>query len=252
MNLVAVAIAEIGQDLDQSSRSQVVTQVHITQTGQADAGQHHAANGFAIIGKELSREHAVERFRERVDEEFTARSDNDLKNLLDDRIQHAERMVKVIDHKDGGTLKHVFYIQNRNGKTNLAVVVIDQSRVGRCVTVLDENMFDQNILNKSWTLPAEKLENRPFESLSVVTTVPNPSSSTPSFTPGPTQRDLEAAAIRHANALRKETMLARHILGLEDALAEAKRELESAKDESARAWHELDQIINSPAPTKEK
>lgn len=89
--------------------------------------------------------HALQRFRERVDEEFAARSDADLGNLLDERIVHAERSTAItdLDHVDVPTV--VYEIPNRSGAMYYAIV-----REDFVVTVLDEHMLEVNFTNGRW------------------------------------------------------------------------------------------------------
>lgn len=89
--------------------------------------------------------HAVERFRERVDEEFTARSNADLGNLLDERVQSAQSHQTVEDLRNLECTTRVFLIENRDGRTYYAVV-----RDETIVTVLDEKMLNLNFENGSW------------------------------------------------------------------------------------------------------
>jgi len=48
--------------------------------------------------------HAVERYRERVDVEFQARDDQDLGNMLDEKLQHPERAKREVERLEAEKL----------------------------------------------------------------------------------------------------------------------------------------------------
>jgi hypothetical protein len=83
-------------------------------------------------------EHAVERFRERVDEEFRHRDDNDLANLLDERLGYAEHTYQVHDPRAPQAVTTLRSVACRNA-TYYAVV-----RDETAVTLLDEQMVHNN------------------------------------------------------------------------------------------------------------
>lgn len=89
--------------------------------------------------------HAIERFRERVDEEFTSRSDGDLGNLLDERVKHSEDRTVVTDLAECDQPTIVHAISNRNGKRYYAIV-----RDMSVITVLDEHMLELNFSSGRW------------------------------------------------------------------------------------------------------
>jgi hypothetical protein len=88
-------------------------------------------------------DHAVERFRERVDEEFRHRDDTDLANLLDERISYAEHNYQVHDHRAPQAVTTLRSVACRNA-TYYAVV-----RDETAVTLLDETMARNNF--DPWT-----------------------------------------------------------------------------------------------------
>lgn len=107
--------------------------------------------------------HAIERFRERVDEEFAHRPDVDLGNLLDERIRQAdaEEITDTVGVKDGSPAM-VYRIQNRSGAQSYYAIV----RNNIVVTVLDESMLEKNFATGAWLRP--KTINRPFAGLAAL------------------------------------------------------------------------------------
>jgi hypothetical protein len=84
-------------------------------------------------------EHAMLRFRERVEEEFLHRSDDDLADLLNDRIRAAVLSCEVVDPRDPGTPTTLHLFETRTGARLVAVV-----RDKTVVTVLDDWMARNN------------------------------------------------------------------------------------------------------------
>lgn len=89
--------------------------------------------------------HAIERFRERVDEEFSARSDGDLGNLLDERVRVATDKTVITDLEECDRPTFVHAITNRDGKIYYAIV-----RDLTVVTVLDQEMLEVNFSSGRW------------------------------------------------------------------------------------------------------
>lgn len=83
--------------------------------------------------------HAMERFRERVEEEFSARSDDDLADLLNDRLRVAAIVREVTDPREPEVPTTLYLFESRTGARQVAVV---RSLV--VVTVLDEWMARNN------------------------------------------------------------------------------------------------------------
>lgn len=98
--------------------------------------------------------HAIERFRERVDEEFRHRDDDDLGNLLDERIAHAESNYEVRDPRAPDEITTLRSVACRH-TTYWAVI-----RASTVVTVLDEEMAKNNF-NGQWAT----VLNTPFAAL---------------------------------------------------------------------------------------
>jgi hypothetical protein len=143
--------------------------------------------------------HALDRFRERVDEDVKARSNFDVGNLLDEKVRQATYVQTVRDPHAPELITKLHEIEVRSG-TYYAVV-----REDAVVTVLDEEMVKTNFKMANWK-PAL---NSPFtrETLSAVQPVPSaarkPSptlASTPP--PVPVQSPLEATGIAYAQALK--------------------------------------------------
>ena len=98
--------------------------------------------------------HAIDRFRERVDEEFRHRDSDDLANLLDDRVHHAETTYEVRDPRAPDEITTLRSVGCRHA-TYYAVV-----RNDTVVTVLDEDMARNNF-NGQWAT----VMNTPFKAL---------------------------------------------------------------------------------------
>lgn len=81
----------------------------------------------------------MERFRERVEEEFSARSDDDLADLLNDRLRVAAIVREVTDPREPEVPTTLYLFESRTGARQVAVV---RSLV--VVTVLDEWMARNN------------------------------------------------------------------------------------------------------------
>jgi hypothetical protein len=125
----------------------------------------HYARQFVVSA------HAIQRFRERVEKEHIAYSDQDLGNLLDERIKHAERHQTVIDTRNVEAVTRVFELQRRDESVYYAVV-----RDMTVVTILDAAMLQVNFDNGSWkTGPM----NMPFNRASLRGVVPEVSAIKP-------------------------------------------------------------------------
>lgn len=84
-------------------------------------------------------EHALLRFRERMEEEFLHRDDVDLSALLNERIHAAVLSREVIDPREPGIPTKLHLFESRSGKRSVAVV-----RDKTVVTVLDDWMAQNN------------------------------------------------------------------------------------------------------------
>jgi len=205
--------------------------------------------------------HALDRFRERVDEEFRHRDDIDLGNLLDERLRHPEHQYTVRDPRAPGEITYLYEIVMRQNGT-FYVVVRDET----AITVLDPAMAQRNFA-EAWT----PTMNTPFNNESLkkvmhqVQTTPPKIKLTPKdqtilrgdLPPSPPSNaeialpvrgtgrqltPLEVAGMRHARALRqhhdREVTLAR----AKRAVVDAELALQEAHVERAAALQELTEL----------
>lgn len=98
--------------------------------------------------------HALERFRERVDEAFRHRDDSDLGNLLDERVCHAESTYEVRDPREPEAITTLCSV--RCHRETCYAVIRDQT----VITVLDEQMAQNNFAGQ-WS----PVLNTPFAKL---------------------------------------------------------------------------------------
>jgi hypothetical protein len=194
--------------------------------------------------------HAIERFRERVDEEHFARPDHDLMNLLDERIQSASRKQDVIDHSYKGTLSTIYFVESRKGQGSLAVV-----RDNTCVTLLDEDMLEVNCAKKTWSMPM----NTPFKDALAGVSAPRRLTPKPEAVaqavaagrivapPSPTVDPVAVAGAAHGRAMLAEAAASVRVLAAERELDEARVALETARDDKAKAEHALREAVNTAA-----
>src|SRR5262249_35424586 len=84
-------------------------------------------------------EHAMLRFRERVEEEFMHRGDDDLADLLNERVRAAVLSCEVVDPRVPGVPTRLHLFETRTGMRMVAVV-----RDKTVVTVLDDWMARNN------------------------------------------------------------------------------------------------------------
>lgn len=132
-------------------------------------------------------EHAMIRFRERVEEEFLHRSDDDLSDLLNERIRNAALAREVVDPREPSipTMLHLF--ESRTGLKLVAVV-----RDKTVVTVLDDWMarnnypgWEEGSVNLPSSAPLAASIGDKIRALSIVPSPPAlPSPPSPSSTPG--------------------------------------------------------------------
>lgn len=181
-----------------------------------DRAPNHYKRKFSIS------RHAIERFRERVDEEFVARSDGDLGNLLDEKLCHPEAQFQVHDHRAPDSLTQLYGISTRRSGTFFVVVRDDTA-----VTVLDEDMAKKNFA-ENWkptmNTPFVDLRKKIKPVVSVRPTQPMPVAAPAMIADG----DVAAAGARYALALKEQRAC---LLALERAkttLAEAEAALDKA------------------------
>lgn len=157
------------------------------------------------VRKHTISHHALERFRERVDEDVKCRSNYDIGNLLDEKICQAANVYTVRDPRAPEAITKLHEIDLRSG-TYYAVV-----RDETAVTVLDEAMVKDNYSLENWkptlnapftkdalrsiqAMPLRKLT--PIDEAIMRGDLPPPKPSPPASTP------LEAAGVEYARALR--------------------------------------------------
>lgn len=175
--------------------------------------------------------HAMERFRERVDEEFRHRDDEDLANLLDDRICHAEHSYEVRDPRAPEEITTLFTVECRSA--TYYAVVRDQT----VVTVLDEAMAQNNFAGQ-WS----PVMNAPFAVLRGLK-IPPPA-PTPPPTPAPvaSPTPIDEAGIAYARARKRQRACEDTIAALRtelDRATEALREATLAVDETHQRLMDL-------------
>ncbi len=138
-------------------------------------------------------DHALARFRERVDEEFRHRDDLDLGNLLDAKLRQAEFRYTVRDPRAPNEITQLYSVACRRA-TFYAVV-----REVTAVTVLDEQMAKNNF-SGVWT----NVLNAPFaDALKDVKPAAPPPGRLGVAAPAATTPDpVEVAGIAYARALK--------------------------------------------------
>jgi hypothetical protein len=168
-------------------------------TGSKDMGMANKAPEARYVRKYNISTHALERFRERVEEDMKCRSNFDIGNALDEKVKQSRQHHTVRDPRAPEEVTKLHEIEVRSG-TYYAVV-----RNDTVVTVLDETMVKTNFEMANW----KPTMNAPFtrESLQAVqpATLPRkPAPVTPVATapPAPVQSLLEAAGAAYAVALR--------------------------------------------------
>jgi len=154
-------------------------------------------------------EHAIERFRERVDEEFRHRNDNDLGNLLDERLGYAEFNYQVLDHRAPEAVTTLRSVACHHA-TYYAVV-----RDETVITVLDEAMARNNF--EAWT-PVLITANGP----KILPAPPPPrQASLPAPAPAPSTEDPIAAVTEDPRTEVEVEVTTTSPPTAEDPLAEA-------------------------------
>lgn len=176
--------------------------------------------------------HAIERFRLRVDEEFKARTDDDLANLLDERIRVSKDRREIIDRSYNNTVSQLVGFENRKGETTYAVI-----RENTCVTVLTPDIVEGNFKSGQWHVPM----NTPF------------AAALENYKPGAPARPPAPAAVRDQHLERqRETLvnslggdLARAELDLARATSRhqaAERDCIAAADAKALATRKVQEV----------
>lgn len=170
-------------------------------------------------------EHAIERFRERAEKEHQARSDDDLGNLLDERIRFAEKSETFFDTREPDDVTAAVQVTRHDGTHFYAVI-----RENVVVTVLDEEMFDMNFAKGLWT--RERPERpEPVAAPAVVSkTGPQPLVGR-SSTLAEAAMNLASSKVEAAKADRDLQIAQRLVVARTEALARAKERVIAAETE---------------------
>lgn len=200
-----------------------------------DRGQHQTYRRKFTISA-----HAIERYRERVDVEFRARDDQDLGNMLDEKLQHPESKQTIRDPKAPEEITQLYEIVMRTGSNYYVVMRNDTA-----VTVLDPSMVKTNFAEGTW----KSALNTPFTGNALkkiqaagprrLTQVeqavargdilpPSKEITLPTHGTTPTFSPLELAGMANARALKR-------CRDVEVALERAKREVERLEVEKLTA-----------------
>ena len=117
-------------------------------------GMANKAPESRYVRKHNISHHALERFRERVEEDVKCRSNHDISNLLDEKICQATQVYTVRDPRAPEAITKLHAIELRSG-TYYAVV-----REGTAVTVLDETMVKDNYSMENCIAYAQALKHK--------------------------------------------------------------------------------------------
>lgn len=206
--------------------------------------------------------HALERFRERVDEEFRYRDDIDLGNLLDEKLKHPESKHTVRDPRAPEEVTQLYEIVMRSG-ANYYVVMRNET----AITVLDPDMAQRNFA-ESWkptlntpfnndTLKkalhdvqvAGRVKLTPIDEAVLRGDVPPKMESVevalPAHGSGIELTPLERAGLEHARALRRKHEAQLAVDVARRGLAEAERALLDADAACEKARLALFETVES-------
>lgn len=201
------------------------------------------------------REHAIERFRERVDEEYRCRSDHDLGNVLDEKLKQAMRRFSVDDPRAPGKLTILVEIETR---TNTFYVV---TRGIAAITVLDPSMAKTNFavwtpLDERGNFVADVQATPPRLSFTPIDQArlrgdvlpalpPTSEIALPSYGSAPEFTLLEKAGLAHARALKRHKDCELAVTRTKQTLVKAEADLEEAKTALATAATELLEAVDA-------
>jgi hypothetical protein len=190
----------------------------------------HHKRSFAIS------KHAIDRFRERVDEEFRHRDDDDLGNLLDERVRHAESNYQVRDPRAPDEITTLRSVACKHA--TYWAVIRDQT----VVTVLDEEMARNNFQGQ-WAV----VLNTPFAALrDLKLSVAPPAASVPKPVPAPAPEvpadPLAEAGVAYARARKRKHACAENVARLQAELERADVELRDAMLAVEEARRHLDDL----------
>jgi hypothetical protein len=197
-------------------------------------GMANKAPEARYVRKHNISHHALERFRERVEEDVKCRSNHDVSNLLDEKICQATNVYTVRDPRAPEAITKLHEIDLRSGTYYVVV------RDGTAVTVLDATMVKDNYSLENWkpTLNApftkdalRSIQATPPRKLTLTDEaimrgdLPPPKPVAPSASePSP----IEAAGIAYAQALKHKNDCELAVLRARDGLAQAETTLQDA------------------------
>ena len=180
--------------------------------------------------------HAIDRFRERVDEEFRHRNDDDLGNLLDDRVRHAESNYQVRDPRAADAITTLRSVACKH--ETLWAVIREQT----VVTVLSEEMARNNFQDQ-WAV----VLNTPFAALRdlklpVVAPPPKPAPAPAAVTTAAPADPLAEAGVAYARARKRKHACAEAVARLTAELERADVELREAALAVEETRRHLDEL----------
>jgi hypothetical protein len=214
-------------------------------------GMAHRAPDPRYNRKHVVSHHALERFRERVEEDLKARPNSDLSNLLDEKVCQATNVYTVRDPRAPDEVTTLAELDMRSG-VYYAVV-----RSETIITVLDESMVKENYnlsyqpaLNASFATDENakklrelqtKLQQQQPRKLSPRDQAILTGAIAPPTPPG--QTPLETAGVKHAIALKRYRDCELAVARLKEDLAKAEAALQEAGEQRAAATAALTALI---------
>lgn len=188
-------------------------------------------------------DHAMLRFRERVEEEFLHRSDDDLADLLNDRLRAPVLSREVIDPREPKipTMLHLF--ECRTGERLVAVV-----REKCVVTVLEDWMARSNYPGWEDGTPPAPLGSPLADKIKALAIVPVP---VPSLPPAPEPSVSVASARPDAyGALAAECRaLGQKLRALRDQRSELEAQIDATQTDYEEKRGRLLAIMDEGAPS---
>lgn len=184
--------------------------------------------------------HAIERLRDRVEDDMKSRPDEDLGNLLDEKLRQSQQQYTVRDPRAPEAVTVVYEISLRSGdyyaivRDNVAVTVLDESMVKQNFGANWRPALNTPFANKLKGIQLAKPADKAREVMREMQTAP------PAFKPTPVDEailrgdlpppepppsppaPLEEAGIEYARALRR-------VRECEQAVERAKLEVEKSE-----------------------
>jgi hypothetical protein len=188
---------------------------------------------FPRLGLRVS-EHAMLRFRERVEEEFLHRSTDDLADLLNERVRAAVLSREVVDPREPSipTMLHLF--EARTGARLVAVV-----REKCVVTVLDDWMARSNYPGWEEGTPPAPLGSILADKIRALAIVPSSLPPSPPIAPSPPAPEPPiAAAVVQPDAYGELAAECRSLGQRLRALRDRRTEIDAEIDAIVRDYEE--------------